>query len=107
MSVKTLNVHNIDEVIFKSQKPVLIDFSASWCGPCKMQAPIVDDIAEEMQDKAIVAKLDIDENPELAAQFSVMSIPTLIVLKNGRMIMRKTGLTPKKVLSDALTTAMD
>jgi thioredoxin len=107
MSVKTLNVHNINEVIFKSQKPVLIDFWANWCGPCKMQSPIVDDLAEEMEDKAIVAKLDIDENPELAAQFSVMSIPTLIVLKNGRMVMRKTGLTPKKVLSDALTTAMD
>lgn len=86
--------------ILNTDKPVLIDFWAPWCGPCRMQSPIIDELSEEMKDDAVVAKLDIDEHPELAAQYAVMSIPTLLLLKRGKVVERKTGVTSKaKLLS--------
>lgn len=85
-----------------SDKPVLIDFWASWCGPCRMQAPVIDELAEELQGKALVAKLNIDENPELAAKFSVMSIPTLVFMKDGKVAWRSSGVKQKSALLSAL-----
>ena len=102
MSAINLRKSNFNEVVMNSEKPVLIDFWASWCGPCRMQAPVIDELAEELKGKAVVAKLNIDENPELAAQFSVMSIPTLVFIKDGKVAWRSSGLKPKAALLSAL-----
>ena len=102
MSAISLNSNNFKEIALNSDKPVLIDFWATWCGPCRMQSPIVEELADELEGSAVVAKLDVDENPELAAQFSVMSIPTLIVVKDGKIVGHRTGVTPKGTLLDML-----
>lgn len=102
MSVINLNTNNFEAVVMNQEKPVLIDFWATWCGPCRMQAPIIEQLGEELEDSAVIAKLDVDESPEIAAQFSVMSIPTLVILKDGKVIARKTGTTPKAVLLSML-----
>ena len=82
MSVININKNNFQDEVMHSDKPVLLDFWASWCGPCRMVSPIVDEIAAERSDIK-VGKINVDEQPELAAQFGVMSIPTLVVMKNG------------------------
>ena len=102
MSAINLNRSNFEEVVLNADKPVLIDFWASWCGPCRMQSPVVEELGNELEGSAVVAKLNVDENPELAAQFSVMSIPTLIVVRDGRIVGRRTGVTPKATLLSML-----
>jgi thioredoxin 1 len=97
MSVLNINQNNFNEIM-SSDKPVLIDFWAPWCGPCRMQGPIVEQVSEEMGDDAVVAKLNVDENPEIASQFSVMSIPTLVIIKSGKVVEQKVGVTPKETL---------
>lgn len=94
MSVIVLNNDNFDSEVLKSDKPVLVDFWASWCGPCRMVSPIVDEIAEE-NDDIKVCKVNVDENQELAAKYSVMSIPTLIVFKDGKIANQMVGAKPK------------
>lgn len=94
MSVIVLNNDNFDSEVLKSDKPVLVDFWASWCGPCRMVSPIVDEIAEE-NDDIKVCKVNVDENQELAAKYSVMSIPTLIVFKEGKIANQMVGAKPK------------
>lgn len=94
MSVMNINKNNFQEEVMNSEKPVLLDFWASWCGPCRMVSPIVDEIAEERNDIK-VCKVNIDEQGELAAAFGVMSIPTLIVMKDGKIVNQTAGARPK------------
>ena len=93
MSVLALNKSNFDETL-NTEKTVLVDFWAPWCGPCRMLSPIVDQVAEENPD-LVVAKVNVDEEPELAQRFGVMSIPTLVVIKNGEEVNRSMGAKPK------------
>ena len=95
MSVISLNEKNFDEEVLRSDKPVLIDFWASWCGPCKMMSPVIDAIAEEMGEKVKVCKINIDEEQNLAVKYNVMSIPTFIVLKDGKEVSRSVGVQDK------------
>ncbi len=95
-SVVMLNSENFEEIISKSDKPVLVDFYAEWCGPCKMIAPIIDEIAEEMVDEALVCKLNVDDAQDIAIEFKVASIPTLMVFKDGKAVSTVMGARPKE-----------
>ena len=94
MSVININKNNFQNEVLNSEKPVLLDFWASWCGPCRMVSPIVDEIAAERGDIK-VGKVNVDEQPELAGQFGVMSIPTLVVMKGGKVVNQIVGARPK------------
>lgn len=94
MKVLHINKDNFHKEVLDSDKPVLLDFFASWCGPCRMVGPILDEIAEEREDIK-VCKVNIDEQPELASRFRIMSVPTLMVLKNGQIMEQSVGARPK------------
>ncbi len=100
MSVLKINNSNFDEVM-KSEKTVLLDFYADWCGPCRMVSPLVDEIAEE-NPEYLVGKVNVDEETELAQKFEVASIPMLVVLKNGKIVNKMVGARPKKDILNAL-----
>ncbi len=97
MSIIHITKENFDAEVIRSEKPVLLDFWAAWCGPCKMLAPILDQVAAERPDVK-VCKVNVDEQPELANQFRVMSIPTLVVFKDGKPVKQTMGLQPKESL---------
>ena len=97
MSVTKITKDNFQELVLNSDREVLLDFWAPWCGPCRMVSPIVDEIADERKD-ILVGKVNVDEEMELAAQFQVMSIPTLVVLKNGQVVNRVVGARPKDAI---------
>ena len=94
MKVLHINKDNFHKEVLNSEKPVLLDFFASWCGPCRMVGPILNEIAEEREDIK-VCKVDIDEQPELASRYRVMSVPTLMVLKDGNIVEQSIGAKPK------------
>lgn len=94
MSVLVVTKDNFSDIL-KSEKTVLLDFYADWCGPCKMMSPIVDEIAEE-NPQYLVGKINVDNEPELANEFAVMSIPTLVVIKNGKIVNQSAGARPKQ-----------
>ncbi len=102
MSVLSLNEKNFEEEVLKSEKPVLVDFWASWCGPCRMMSPVIDEIAEEMGETVKVYKINIDEEKNLAVKYNVMSIPTFIVLKNGKEVGRTIGVQDKSEITKML-----
>jgi thioredoxin 1 len=89
---------NFDELVLKSDKPVIVDFWAVWCGPCRMVGPIVEEIGKEYEGKAIVGKVDVDNNPQTAGKFGIRNIPTLLFFKNGEIVDKQVGAVPKQVL---------
>ncbi len=96
MSVIELNKDNFEKEVMEAEVPVLIDFWANWCGPCRMMSPVIDKIAEEMGDKVKVCKVNVDENHELAEKYEIMTIPAFIIVKNGAETGRTIGVQPKE-----------
>ena len=101
MAAININYNNFHNEVMNSERKVLLDFWASWCGPCRMVIPLVDEIARERPDIK-VGKINVDENPELAKQFGVFSIPTLVVMENGKIIRQERGAKPKKAILSML-----
>ncbi len=97
-----LNDDNFDEIVLKSQKPVMVDFWAEWCGPCRMVNPIVNEIAKEYKEKAVIGKLNVDSNPEVSAKYGIRSIPTILFFKNGEIANKQVGAVPKSNLVSKL-----
>jgi len=100
MAEITLTKDNFEKEVKESDKAVLIDFWATWCGPCKMIAPIIEEIAEEFSDEVKVCKVNIDDEPSLATKFGITSIPTLLVVKNGEAVKASVGYIPKETIID-------
>ena len=101
-SYVTLTDSNFDSEVLQSNEPVLVDFWATWCGPCKAIAPIIEELSTEFQGKAKIAKLDVDQNPESAGKFGIRSIPTLLIFKNGEIVDQIVGAIPKASLAEKL-----
>ncbi len=101
MAAEQIKKADFNEKVLQSDKPVLIDFWATWCGPCQMQGPIVEELSEELTD-VLVGKVNVDEEPDLAERYNVMSIPTLLVFKNGEVVQKAVGLQSKENLLDML-----
>ena len=102
MSVLTINKDNFQQEVLSSSKPVLVDFWAPWCGPCRMFAPVVDQVSEENQSAVKVGKVNIDEEPELASRYGVMSIPTLVLFKDGKAVNTSVGVKSKSAVEEMI-----
>lgn len=105
-NVIAVNDLNFDTEVVNSDQPVLVDFTATWCGPCRQIAPLVDQLADEYQGRAKVAKLDIDESPETARRFQIRGVPTILVFKGGQVVDQQVGLAPKTVLANKIEGAL-
>jgi len=97
-----VNDSNFEEVVLKSDKPVIIDFWAEWCGPCRMVAPIIKEISEEYDGKVLVTKVDVDSNPGISSKLGIRNIPTVMFYKNGKMVDKQVGVVPKSNLISKL-----
>ncbi|MBI1268473.1 MAG: thioredoxin [Cryomorphaceae bacterium] len=93
---------NFEELAMQSDKPVMIDFWAEWCGPCRMVAPIVEEMSGEYQDRAIIGKVNVDENPGISMKFGIRNIPTIVFIKNGELVDKSVGAVPKLVLTEKM-----
>ncbi len=90
-----VNDSNFEEIVLQSDKPVIVDFWAEWCGPCRMVGPIVSEISEDYKDKVVVTKLDVDSSPQVAAKYGIRNIPTVLFFKNGEVVDKQVGAVPK------------
>ena len=93
-----VNDSNFEQIVLKADKPVIVDFWAEWCGPCRMVAPIVKEIGQDFEGRVVVAKLDVDNNPEVSNKFGIRNIPTILFFKNGEIVDKQVGAVPKNVL---------
>lgn len=98
----TITDATFGEVVLQSDKPVLVDFWAAWCGPCRMVGPIVDELSNEYEGRVVVGKVDVDANQEFAAKYGVRNIPTVLIFKNGEVVGKQVGVAPKQTYADSL-----
>ena len=106
MAVAKVSDTSFDSDVLKSNEPVLVDFWAEWCGPCRMVAPVLEEVAGELEGKLKIVKLNVDENPQTASKYGIMSIPTLMIFKNGELASRQVGAAPKAKLEQWITAAV-
>jgi len=101
-NIQIVNQQNFDSEVLKSDKPVLVDFWAAWCGPCRMVSPVIDQLADEYEGKLKIAKVNVDENPELAGKYDILSIPSVFLFNNGSKVDGVIGARPKQIFEDML-----
>lgn len=106
MSAIEITDESFDSILANSSKPILVDFGAEWCGPCKMMQPVVDMLAKEVEGKALVGKVDVDLNPNTAARFGIRNLPTFLFFKDGKLVDRAVGAVPKSVLQDKINSLL-